>query len=92
VIRNGRRVLVHPDRVHQMFNRMREDLHALSFRHACEVADLRRELDEVRGLYAQLRAAVLARQNAEQELHQLYREREIQRARVIERDPATRLQ
>jgi len=38
-----------------------------------------------------LRAAVLARQKAEAELRELYRERAIQRARAAERDASTPL-
>jgi hypothetical protein len=38
-----------------------------------------------------LRAAVLAKQKAEADLRDLYREREIQRARATERDPAALL-
>ena len=39
----------------------------------------------------ELRAAVLAKQKAEADLRDLYREREIQRARAAERDPAALL-
>ena len=89
-----RRALVHPDRVcvllnrvrTEMFNRMRADLAALSFRHACELADLRRELDQTRAKFDALKAAVRARQRTENELAELYRERAIQRAQVTERD------
>ena len=91
-LRNGRRVLVHPDAVRAMFARMRGDLHELAARHAAEVESLRRELDEVRALYAKLRSVSLARQNAEAELRELYREREIARARAAERDPVLPLQ
>src|SRR5262249_29933432 len=56
-----------------------------------EVAALRAELDEVRALYIELRAASLARQHAEAELRELYRERSIQRAQAAERDPAAAL-
>jgi hypothetical protein len=41
----------------------------------------------MRAAYAELRAAVLARQHAEAELRELYRERAIARARAVERDP-----
>jgi ribosomal protein L29 len=51
------------------------------------MADLRKELDEVRAAYAELRAAVLARQHAVAELVSLYRERELARARAAKRDP-----
>jgi len=39
----------------------------------------------------ELRAAVLAKQKAEADLRDLYREREIQRVRAAERDPAALL-
>src|SRR5205823_12688760 len=42
--------------------------------------------------YAELRAAVLARQNTERELTSLYHERNIARARATERNPAQPLQ
>jgi hypothetical protein len=54
-----------------MFARMRDNLHELADRHASEVESLRAELDEVRALYAELRAASLARQRAEAELARL---------------------
>jgi hypothetical protein len=64
-------VLYTPERVHAMFARMRDNLHELADRHASEVESLRAELDEVRALYAELRAASLARQRAEAELARL---------------------
>jgi len=90
---SNRRLLYSENRVRQLFARMRGDLHQQHLRHLCEMSDLRRELDEVRGLYAQLRAAVLARQNAEQELADLRRQRSLVEAWAAGvRDPATRLQ
>src|SRR5262245_63341621 len=91
---NGRRVLLHPSYIRGFANALREarnDLHDMFFKHACEVADLRRELDALRAELAtlrELRAAVLARQHAEAELASLYRDRAIARARTAERDPA----
>ena len=86
------RVLVHPDKVRALFAKMRDDLHEMAARHASEVATLRAELDEVRAQFEELRSLSLARQNAEAELRELYREREIARARAAERDPALPLQ
>jgi hypothetical protein len=52
-------------------------------------------LDQLREITMELRelkAVVLARQHAEAELAALYRERAIQRAQAVERDPAAPLQ
>lgn len=84
----SRKPLYTAEHVHKMFARMRNDLHEMHSRHLGEMADLRRELEEVHAAYAELRATVLARQNAERELTSLYRERDIARARAAERDPA----
>jgi hypothetical protein len=46
----------------------------------------KKSLDEVRDAMRELRAAVLARQQAEFQLAELYREREIARAKATERD------
>jgi len=85
--RNGCKLLYTEERVRALFSRMRSDLHEMNFRHQCQLADLRRELDEVRAAYAELRAATLARTQAEAELASLYRQREIARARAAERAP-----
>jgi Skp family chaperone for outer membrane proteins len=88
--RNGRRLLYSPryvDGYRVALLEAREDLHGLHFKHQCELADLRRELDKCRADLEELRAAVRARQNAEQELASLHRERAIQRARAQARDP-----
>jgi len=93
--RNGRRLLYSPQYVRGFANALREarsDLHDMHFKHLCELADLRRELDECRAALNELRAATLARQRAEAELAGLYREREIARALAAERDLATSLQ
>jgi hypothetical protein len=55
-------------------NEARGELAAMSFRHACAVADLRKEVDEVRAAYNELRDAVLERQRAEAEVEMLRRE------------------
>jgi len=57
----------------------------------CELNALRCELEQCRTALVELRAAVLARQHAEAELRELYRERTIQRAKAAERDPVTLL-
>jgi hypothetical protein len=68
------RPLYHPDRVRAMFAQMRSELHAMHFKHLCELADLRRELDETRTALDELRAATLARQRAEADLELLRRD------------------
>jgi len=52
------------------------------------MADLRRELEETRAAFRELRATSLARQCAEAELRELYRERSIAQAKAVERNPA----
>jgi hypothetical protein len=61
----------------------REDLRDMNFRHVCELSDLRRQLDETRAVLGELRAAVRARQRAEDELADL---RAIQSAVAEKRD------
>ena len=51
-----------------------------------ELAEVRRERDEILAALRELQAAVQARWQAEAELAALYREREIARARAVERD------
>ena len=75
-----------------LFARMKDDLREMADRHAAEAARLRQELDEVRAQFDEFRAAVRARAAADQELAELHREREIQRAQKVERDPALPLQ
>jgi hypothetical protein len=87
-MRNGR-PLYTEERVRMMFARMRGDLHAQHLRHLSEMIDLRRELERVRAAYNELRNAVLARQRGDAELAELYREREIERAQLTQRDPFT---
>jgi len=52
---SARRVLYRPDQVRRLVAGMREDLRDLRFKHLREMADLRRELDEVRNDYIRLR-------------------------------------
>jgi len=63
----------------------------MHFKHLNELADLKRELDECRAALDALRGAVRAREQAEAELANLYREREIHRAQAAERDFAAPL-
>ena len=56
-----------------------------------DLAEVKRERDEVRAALAELRAAVTARWEAEARLAELYRERAIARARAVERDPSAML-
>src|SRR5262245_40819843 len=76
---DGRRVLVHPDRVRDLFARTRQRLRQMGERHAAELlhlrmefatelAALKAELAEVSAEHAQLRAAAVARAKAEAEL------------------------
>jgi len=94
---NGRRLLLSPQYVQGFRVALREarnELHEMFFRHACEVNDLRREVDALRAELdhlRELRAAVLARQKAEHALAALHRERAIARARAVERDPVSLL-
>ena len=57
-----------------------------------QLAWTQQSVRELRDALRELRAAILARQRAEHELRELYRERAIARARAAERDPAARLQ
>jgi hypothetical protein len=52
-----------------------------------ELAEIKRERDEFRAHLRELQAAVQARWAAENRLADLYRERDIERARAAERDP-----
>jgi len=51
-----------------------------------ELAQTRKSLEETRAALSSLQAAVLARHKAEAELANLYRQREIARAKATERD------
>jgi len=93
-----RRVLYRPEFVAgyvRAYRQAQADLHDLHFKHMCQMADLRRELDVLRAELAQLReldTVVRARQNAEIEVAELRRRREIVKAFGAERDPAAPLQ
>jgi Skp family chaperone for outer membrane proteins len=96
VSRNGGRKLLYSPQYIAGFARAyreaRRDLDDMHHKHLTEMAALRRELDSARAEFEELRDAVLSRQRAEQELTGLYRERAIQRAQAVERDPAQPLQ
>lgn len=74
--------------VRRLFAGMRAELHAMADRHAAEYARLRRELDEARAQFDQLREMTIRRERAEAELARL---REIRDAANSERDITTRL-
>ena len=57
-----------------------------------QLAALVSERDDYRDALAELRAAVTARWQAEERVRELYRARDIARARAAERDPAAPLQ
>jgi hypothetical protein len=97
------RLLYTPDAVRAMFNQMRGELAVLNFKHACEMADLRRELEAFKAELDELRKLrdiVVRRREAEATLADLKREREmsrlggrlsaIPRCRCTERKPRRR--
>ena len=70
-----RRLLYHPRYVEGYrvaLMKARDDLHDLHRKHVCEMSDLRRQLDETRAVLSELRAAVRARQRAENALADLH--------------------
>jgi hypothetical protein len=62
------------------------DLHALHLQHQCAVADLRREVNELRDIIGDVVSAF--RQKADQDVGQLRRQLEIALVRLTQRDPA----
>jgi len=89
--RSIRRVLVHPDAMRQMVNRMRDEfdarmrdelsrmrdeLDAIAAHFAARDAAREAELAEVRAQLDALKAAVRARQKAERDLAELHRRRD----------------
>jgi hypothetical protein len=70
----------------------RDDLDMMHARHMSVLDKLCRELDAVRSDFNALRAVVLARNSAYDQLVELHRERAIGLAKAAERDPATALQ
>ena len=88
--RNGRRVLYSSGYIigfAHALQRARSDLAELHDRHLVEMDRLNRELDQCRQEFDELRAVVLARHRLDAELVGLYRERDIQRAQAVARDP-----
>jgi hypothetical protein len=63
----------------------RADLHDMSFRHACELADLRAEVAELRAVFRDVVTSL--RERADEEVTALRRQLMIALAR-LERDPA----
>ena len=59
--------------------------------YAMQLEETLQELAALRAEFNELRAVVLARHHADQELASLYRERAIQRAKAVERDASTPL-
>jgi hypothetical protein len=100
---NGRRLVVDPRRAFvagykRAVRDLRGEMGAAHYETLTELYVLRREVGELRQVHEQavqamqeMRAATLARMQAHAELASLYRERELQRARAAERDPATPL-
>jgi hypothetical protein len=74
--RNGRRLLYTEEKVRAIFAKMRAELYARHLEQLSELADMRRELEEVRTAYNKLRDAVLARTKAEADLELLRRDRQ----------------
>jgi hypothetical protein len=70
------RLLYTADKVRAVFARMRGDLHEQHERHLFEMAELRKELDQLHAAYAALRAAVFERERAEADLELLRRDRD----------------
>jgi hypothetical protein len=78
-----RRLLFTEERVRAIFARLRDEMHEQHFRHLCEMADLRKELDQARDEFEQLRDAVLKRQAAEAEVAMLKRTRAIVEGEMV---------
>jgi len=75
-----------------LLHEAKADLAQLHFEHRCRMADLERALAETRQELEDLRDIVRRRMAAERELAELYRERDIERAKRAERDLALPLQ
>jgi hypothetical protein len=71
-----RKLLYTEDRVRVIFAKMRAELYARHLEQLSELADMRRELDQVRAEYEALRNAVLARTKAEADLEMLRKDRD----------------
>ena len=89
LLRNGRRVVVAGwASALQMFASLVAERDALR----AERAEIRADRDELRERLMELCDAIRARQAAEAEVRELYRLREIERARKAVRDPSQPLQ
>jgi hypothetical protein len=89
---NGRRIVLHPALVQRFRNALAEaksDLHAMHFEHLCQLADLKKEIAELREALQLL--VTLRRQQAEGDLTELRRRLEAALARIERRDPSTPL-
>jgi len=86
---SGRRVLYHPEHVAKLrgvLDDAKADLHAMHERRVAELAELRRELDELRSILALV--VSVTRQQAEADLASLRRQLETALVRLERRDPA----
>jgi len=86
---NGRRLLYSPQYVQGFRVALREartDLHDIHFKHLCELADLRREIAELRDVLHLL--VTTLRRQADQDVAQLRRQLETATLARLERDPA----
>jgi len=84
---NARRVLYRPEHVAALrgvLARAKADLHEMHFRHLCELADLRREVGELREALQLVMS--ITRQQVEADVASMRRQLELALARV-ERDP-----
>jgi len=91
----NRKLLYTPGYVEGFRNALRQaraELAQQHFHHLCELADVRKELDELRAQFDTLRSISLARSKAETKIEELRRLQAIGRARAAERDPASPLQ
>ena len=85
---NGRRLLYSPQYVRGFRVALREartDLYDMHFKHLCELADLRKEIAELRAVLHLV--VTTLREKADQDVAQLRRQLETPLAR-LERDPA----
>jgi hypothetical protein len=86
-----RRVVYDEARVRLIFGRMKQELDELRARYIAETAHLRRELDQVRAAFNELRAVSAARQRGQAEVAELHRRRDLLRAFGATRDPTAPL-
>jgi hypothetical protein len=89
--RSARRVLYTQERVGALFARMRQELEDMDARHRAELQRLYAELAKVRAEHEELRSLAIARSKLDGEIAELHRLRDIGRAKLAQRDPATPL-